>query len=143
MSGMNSLIQRLERLYSGAPKLSSSVREIVVEALPWLSLGGGLLLVLMAAIDLTSSPFVSILQGPVLAYLMLSAALSLISGVLLLSSFLPLRKKEKRGWMLLFLVEILFIISPVLSLNLGNILMNLVLALIGFYFLFQVRPAYK
>ena len=103
---MNSLISYLSDFYSKFPKLSSSVRGIVVDVMPWVALIAGFLLVIMAAIDLTSSPFVSILAGPVLAYLMLSAVLSLISGVLLLSSFLPLRKKQKRGWMLLFLVQV-------------------------------------
>ncbi|KKR76293.1 MAG: hypothetical protein UU21_C0013G0012 [Candidatus Levybacteria bacterium GW2011_GWA2_40_8] len=140
---MNSLISYLSDFYSKFPKLSSSVRGIVVDVMPWVALIAGFLLVIMAAIDLTSSPFVSILAGPVLAYLMLSAVLSLISGVLLLSSFLPLRKKQKKGWMLLFLVELLFILSPVLSFNLGNIILNLILAGIGFYLLFQVRHAYK
>ncbi len=140
---MNSLINTLSDFYKRFPNLSSSVREIIVEIMPWIAGASGLLLVLMAAIDLTSSPFVSILQGPVLAYLMLSAVLTLISGVLLLSSFPPLRKKQKRGWMLLFFVEILFIVSPVLSFNLGNIILNLILAGVGFYFLFQVRSAYK
>ncbi len=140
---MNSLISYLSDFYSKFPKLSSSVRGMVVDVMPWVALIAGFLLVIMAAIDLTSSPFVSILAGPVLAYLMLSAVLSLISGVLLLSSFLPLRKKQKKGWMLLFLVELLFILSPVLSFNLGNIILNLILAGIGFYLLFQVRHAYK
>ena len=140
---MNSLISYLSDFYSKFPKLSSSVRGIVVDVMPWVALIAGFLLVIMAAIDLTSSPFVSILAGPVLAYLMLSAVLSLISGVLLLSSFLPLRKKQKKGWMLLFLVELLFILSPVLSFNLGNIILNLILAGVGFYLLFQVRHAYK
>jgi len=140
---MNSLISYLSDFYSKFPKLSSSVRGMVVDVMPWVALIAGFLLVIMAAIDLTSSPFVSILAGPVLAYLMLSAVLSLISGVLLLSSFLPLRKKQKKGWMLLFLVELLFILSPVLSFNLGNIILNLILAGVGFYLLFQVRHAYK
>ena len=140
---MNSLISYLSDFYSKFPKLSSSLRGTVVEVMPWVAGVAGLLLVLMAAIDLTSSPFVSILAGPVLAYLMLSAVLSLISGVLLLSSFPPLRKKQKKGWMLLFLVELLFILSPVLSFNLGSIILNLILAGVGFYFLFQVRHAYK
>ena len=140
---MNSLISYLSDFYSKFPKLSSSVRGIVVDVMPWVALIAGFLLVIMAAIDLTSSPFVSILAGPVLAYLMLSAVLSLISGVLLLSSFLPLRKKQKKGWMLLFLVELLFILSPVLSFNLVNIILNLILAGVVFYLLFQVRHAYK
>jgi len=140
---MNLLIDWLSGLYDKTPRLSPSAREIVVEAMPWVSLVAGFLLVVMAVIDLTSSPFVSILAGPILLYLMLSAVLSLISGILLLSAFLPLRKKQKRGWMLLFLVQVLFVISPILSFNVGNIFLNLVLAGVVSYFLFQVKSSYK
>lgn len=143
---MNSLIERLEEVYRKTPDLSPSVRSIVVEILPWISGAAGILLLLSGTIDLlynNVSSNISSGMGGDLAFLFLSPVLNIFLGALFLSAFMPLRKKQKRGWMLLFLVELLFIISPILSLHLGSIILNLVLATIGFYFLFQVKPAYK
>ena len=140
---MDSIIAKLENLYRKTPSLPSSAREALVGIVPWLALIGGVILVWMAIIDLTSSPFVAILQGQVLAYLMLTAVLNLASGIFLLAAFSPLRKRSRRGWKLLFFVQMIFLLGALLSLNMGTIVFNLVFVAILLYPLFQMKPYYK
>lgn len=143
---MDQLPKMMEGYYAKAPALPVNAREFIVSVSPWLALIFGVLTILASlsafGISAVATPFLA-LGGASPLMLMLVAVLGLAQGVLMVAAFSPLRRRVARGWTLLFWVEVLGVVSSVLSLSVGSVVVGVIIAAIVFYFLFQVRPYYK
>lgn len=147
---MNELIQPivkpLENLFAKAPVLPAGGREFLVTIAPWFSLIFGVLSVVgsLSAFGLGAmySPvFAAAGTSPI--FLMIIGVVGLVQGVLMILAFPSLRKKLIKGWNLLFLSEILSLASSVVSLNVVSIVWAVVITLIFFYLLFQIKSSYR
>ena len=66
-----------------------------------------------------------------------------VVGILYFVAFPSLRARKVRGWNLMFYGVILYIVSSIVKLSIGDVVMSLIGALIGYYFLYQVKSYYK
>jgi hypothetical protein len=71
--------------------------------------------------------------------LIIATLIGLVASVLELIAFPGLLNRKMSGWTLLFWVEVLGILSAVIALSGFGVIM----ALIWFYFLFQIKSYYK
>lgn len=154
-----------ELLVKNAPfQLPENGRKMLVSALPWLTLIGGVLSVLAvwgvyqlatwantwmnAASELGTtygyagySGYAS--NGPLL---LMSAILIAVEAILFFMAFSPLKERRKRGWDLLFWVSMLNVVYAVVYMvatpNLLSLIFSLLGSLVGLYLLFQVRSHY-
>jgi uncharacterized membrane protein YhaH (DUF805 family) len=162
---LNTLELKLNDVFKGMPKLSDSVRETLVRVWPWLALIGGLAQLAAAYWLWRLSRVVSALNdlaNSIAAYtgtrvgpssfdktmIYLGVVLLLVEAVILLVAFPRLRRREKSGWNLVFLVSLLEVVYAVVSVfvdgrGIGSLVMNLIVAFVGFYLLFQVRDKFK
>ena len=74
---------------------------------------------------------------------LLSSAVLLLEGVIMIVAFPALKKRAQRGWNLLFWSLVLSIVSSVLSLSVFGVIQSVIGALIGYYFLYQMKSYYK
>ncbi|MEK9176515.1 MAG: hypothetical protein AAB520_03665 [Patescibacteria group bacterium] len=139
------IVKPLGNLYAKAPALPAGGRDFLVTIAPWLSLVFGVLTVIGSlsafGVGAVYSPFYA-MAGVSPVFLMIIGVVGLIQGAIMVLAFAPLRKRSLRGWNLLFLSEIVAIVSSVISINVGSIVMAVVFAAIAFYLLFQVKPSY-
>ncbi len=123
---------RLEAIFEKLPHLPKGIVRFLVKIMPWLALIGGIMMILggVAAIGL----------------FMVRSILNLISGVILVLAFKPLRARESKGWMYMFwvaiigLVEVVFVLVTVSGVSFVG---ALVWQIIGFYLLFEMKKSYK
>ncbi|MBI2621468.1 MAG: hypothetical protein HYW63_02360 [Candidatus Levybacteria bacterium] len=128
-------------IYSNLPPLSSELKEFIVRILPFLTIVFGILITIASIMDFLGSTFITTftLGGPsIFKQLLLRSVLGIAQGVIMIFAFLPLRKHQERGWILLFLSQILWILAAALSLDIA-----VVLGFLIFYPLFQVKPYYS
>ncbi|MBU2632151.1 hypothetical protein KKG52_00375 [Patescibacteria group bacterium] len=144
MARDKNLVVSLEQVYSKSPSLPVSIRELIVVIAPWLALVLGVVGVFgsLAAFGITSflSPFIALGAGLGMSggYVLVSV-LGIVQSVLMLFAFSSLLKRKYAGWYLIFWSEFLSVISAVILFSLSGI----IVALIGFYFLFQIKEYYK
>ncbi len=134
----------LEDTFAKLPPLSPSVREVIVTIAPWLALIFGVLGVLgsLSAFGLAAvfSPVAALGGGVGMATtFMVAAVLSLIYSVAMLVATPSLFKKKAFGWTLLFWSEVVSLVAQVLYFSVVGVLISL----IAFYFLFQIKSYYK
>lgn len=147
---MNELIQPivkpLENLYAKAPVLPAGGREFLVTIAPWFSLIFGVLSLIGAlsafGLGATYSPVLAA-AGASPLFLMVIGVVGFLQGVLMILAFPSLRKKSIKGWNLLFLSEILSLVSSVVSLNVVSVVWAVVITAIILYLLFQIKPSYR
>jgi len=142
------LLKPLADLYAKAPVLPTNVKDFLVQAAPWVALILGVLVLLgsIGGLGLFTvfSPFAYLYAGAgYTTFLLISAVVGIVGGVILLLAFMPLRKRKLRGWNLLVWYEVLAVVGSVISLSVGSVVMAVVVAAIAFYFLFQVEAYYK
>lgn len=70
----------------------------------------------------------------------LAAIFSGVIAVLYIMAYSGLKARKISGWNMLFYVETLYILSDLVSVRIGSAVIS---AVIGYYFLFQMRAAYK
>lgn len=149
------IINRLESilgsLFDGLPKLSNSLRKSIVSVLPLLVLIGSLLQCLIVVKAYMWSLGIASSQGaiPVLGigfWIYLSSVI--IIGVLLFASYARLKKYDKYGWDLLFMIPLLNVLVSVFALfvdgayGVHNFVSNVLVSGLGMYLLFQIRGFY-
>ena len=137
------LIGLLENFYLRLPGLSTEIKEFIVKILPYLSLVFGFLITLASVLEIIGTPVLSVftLQGkglPVIQILLLTNALGIAQGVLMIFAFKALRRRLQTGWRLLFWGQILWIIASVISLS-----PSLLFGVILLYPFFQVKKYYN
>lgn len=140
----NELVVSMEKQFAKLPNLSASVRLTLVTIVPWLALIFGILGLVagIAAIGLVSvfSPLMVLGGGASAAgSSIITAVLALVQSVLTLIAVPALFNRKFGGWMLMFWSEALGVVGAALSLS----VMGVLVSLIGFYLLFQVKSHYK
>jgi len=140
----NSIIVSLENVYAKLPPLPAGVKEFAVAVAPWLAIIFGILGLLgsLAAFGFSTiaSPLIAIGGGVGLATnIIISSIIGLVTSVMMIVAFPSLLKKKEFGWVLLFWVQVLAVVSAVITLSIYSV----VLALIWFYFIFQIKSYYK
>ena len=144
----NQWTKMLDSYYAKSPALPVNIKELLVSFAPWAALIGGIFSVLFGVAGfgvLTAlSPFATAAgAGSYALFGIISSILLLAQGVLLLLAFSPLKVKRARGWNLWFWVLVLGVLSSVVSLRIFGIVEAIIGALIGYYFLYQVKSYYK
>jgi hypothetical protein len=115
---------------------------------PWLALIFGVLALLggIAAFGLLSffSPLAAVSGAGQYALTGLVASLILLlQGIIELLSFSPLRNRRESGWNLVLFALVLSVVSSIFYLNVFSVISSLFWALVGYYFLYQVKSYYK
>lgn len=159
------LEKSLEDVYKNAPALPKSAKDWLVTWLPWINLVGGAFALLGAywlwqwahAVNKWAD-YVNTLNsyygtGTVVSSRMsfvvwLSLAVAIVTAVIYIMAFNPLRSHKMSGWRLLFLALLVNVVSGlIMSLTdyatFGNFFGNLVISVIGLYFLFQIKGEYS
>ena len=150
---MNAIVKPLEELYSKAPVLPTNWKESLVKVSPWLALVFGVLSLLTGLLGVLGAGAVSLYAplagaaGGILAiWIWVSVVLLFVEGVVLLLAYPSLKKRLLKGWNLLFLLELVWLVSrviDVLTFNISGIVGAVIGAVVGFYFLFQIKSYYK
>src|SRR3989344_7820047 len=129
----------LDDSYAKLPALPKGATDFIVNIAPWLSLIFGVLSILVGVSAFgflaVLSPFAAV--SGVGAYAitgLLSSAVLLLEGVIMIVAFPALKKRGQRGWNLLFWSLVLSIVSSVLSLSVFGVIQSVIGALIGYYF---------
>ena len=134
-------------IFAKAPHLPYGGRKFITDVAPWLSLLSGVL----GLFALASAGLITMIFSPLLLLgggvhgisLLITIVLGLISSVLSLLSFNPLREMKKKGWDYAFYSMIIGAISTIVSMILafGGI-GGIIGLIIGAYLLFEVREMY-
>lgn len=138
----------LDDYYAKLPPLPKGASDFIVSVAPWLALIFGVLSVLTGiagfGVLAVLSPFATVAGAGVYAVTGLVASLVLlVEGVVMLLAFSPLKGRHVRGWNLMFLSLVLSVLSSVVSLRVFGVVESIIGALIGYYFLYQIRSYYK
>ncbi len=148
-SALGQLESTLEPYFTDkAPfQLPDNVKELIVQYGPWLCLISIIIVVplILTALGLTAiiSPL-SVLGGVKSAY---SAGWGMVLGLILAAMLVleaiaipKLMKRQIDGWRLMFYVTTINVAHSVLGFDLFGAVLN---ALIGYYFLFQIKHKYR
>lgn len=140
------VVAQFEDAFKSLPHLPKGITEFLVNIAPYLALLGAVLSILAGPLLGLASVISLLTLNPVVVLLTVAAAvITLIQAVLLFLAFSPLQKREMKGWMYMFWVEMLTVVSVVLNIFSGSMsgLIGGVLGLIiGFYILFEMKPFY-
>jgi hypothetical protein len=146
---MAALEAQLAPVFASAPHLPPHVRTTIAEFAPWVALIVGIIGLfgiipaLMATFFVASFPLAPMMGGwyPAAIVSLLCGA---VSSVLCLLAFPPLRKRQKKGWNLLFYSSTLSAVSSVVTLIFAaSGFMGIIGAVIGYWLLFEVRELYR
>jgi hypothetical protein len=148
MKSLNDLAKILDGYYAKLPALPKGLKDFIVSVSPWFALVFGILAVLsgIAAFGTLSfmSPFAVVAgSGRFALTAILSTVILLGQGAIELMAFSPLKTRIIRGWNLLYYSLILGFLSSVITLSVTSILNGAIGALIGYYFLYQIKSYYK
>jgi hypothetical protein len=157
MKQLQPLLKTLDENYAKAPALPKKWTDLIVNFAPWLALLGGVLGLIFGVMGLLASLSLFGLlasvaplgvygatYGPQYIFAVVVGALVLLAtGVLSLLAYPALKARKEKGWNLMFYVLVLGIVSSIASLNVFSIVMSLVVALIEYYILYQVKAYYK
>jgi len=151
------LLKTLDENYAKTPALPKKWKDLIVNYAPWLVLLGGILGLIFGALGLLASlslfglattvaplgVYGTAYGAPYIFSAIAGALILLVLGVLSLLAYSPLKAKKEKGWNLMFYVLLLGIVSSIVTLNVFSIVMSLVIALVEYYFLYQVKSYYK
>ena len=135
---------KMEEFFMKFPALPKPAREVLVKVTPWFALIFGILGVLAGLTGLgilsVLSPFM-VLGGGFTATSgsLLGMLAGVVSAALLLAAFPGTKARKMQGWNMLFWSEVASVVSALLSLTLTGVL----LALISFYLLYQIKSYYR
>ncbi|MBI3984954.1 MAG: hypothetical protein HY344_03365 [Candidatus Levybacteria bacterium] len=138
----------LDDSYAKLPALPKGATDFIVNIAPWLSLIFGVLSILVGVSAFgflaVLSPFAAVSGAGAYAITgLLSSVVLLVEGVIMVVAFPSLKNRAVKGWNLLFWSLVLSVVSSVLSLNVYGVVQSVVGALIGYYFLYQMKSYYK
>lgn len=143
-SSTDKVISTAEEWFTKLPALPKDARALIVKITPWVALIFGILGIIggVGALGILggASPFV--IAGGGMQSLgggMLAVIIGIISSVLLLAAFPGTRAHKEKGWKLLFWSEAVSTVGALLAISLFGVL----IALIGFYLIFQIKSYYK
>ncbi len=139
------LISSLDKFFIKLPHLPKKLRLLISRFVPFLALIFGLI-GLVASILAGSFVVLGLLAGEwgFLAENAFNFGITLLSALLLLKSFKPLRAGNAVGWIYLFWSEILEVINLIVrTINQeSGLIWNLVIIILSFYCLFEIGQFY-
>ncbi len=129
-------------LVKKAPVLPKNAKEVLVKIAPWLALIFGLLAIpaLLAVFGLgaVATPFL-LLAGQRTIIFWVGWVLSVGQVTLELLAVKPLFAKQRKGWELMFYSSLLGVVYSLASFS----LFGLVMTVVTFYLLYQIKASYK
>lgn len=145
---MSKLERWLEPMFARLPHFPPSARETLVSVAPWFALIFGVLglaaLFSIGAFASLFSPLILLAGGFAGILVFVNILLGLIAAVLQVLAFKPLQDHRKSGWNFLFYGSVLSMLSGILGvLFMQNGIGGVLGPLIGFWILFEIRPAYR
>lgn len=142
-NSFNGLIDTVGEYFSKLPAMPKGGRDFFVMILPWASLilGGLGVLGAISSFGLFSyfSPYMYYGGAGFAGRGMVVVLLGLAASILLLMAFSPLGKKKEKGWNFVYYSEAISLVSNIVIFSVGGI----VITLLGFYILYQIRSYYK
>jgi len=163
---MNQIEDKLNEFFTKtvSVKLPQSGKEVLVKALPWLALVGGILALLGAwqliqvatitnnwanvanELNAAYGYASSSVHQNLTALLWLAIVVIAVEGVMMLAAFSPLRGHKKLGWNLIYWVSLVNLVYTVVyafvDFSFFSLLFSILASVIGLYLLFQVRSYY-
>ncbi len=140
---VNRYIDILGNLFSKFPNLSYKSQKAIVDVIPYLALIFGTLGVALTLVALgiftIFEPIAQVTGVKGTSGNFFFVLLSLISSILLLSSFTPLLKKKTLGWERVYFSRVIALVSNIITLSIEGV----ILSLIGFFILYQIREHYS
>jgi hypothetical protein len=157
MKQLKPLLKVLDENFAKAPALPKKWTDLIVNFAPWLALLSGVLGLIFGVMALIASLSLFGLMASVaplgvygatygpqyIVAVVVGAVVLLVTGVLSLMAYSALKARKEKGWNLMFYVVLLGIVSSIATLNVFSIVMSVVVALIEYYFLYQVKAYYK
>lgn len=141
-SATANIIDTVDEWFAKLPNLPKNIRDLLVTITPWIALifgGLGVVFGILALVGTSAaSPFLAA-SGMSVGSGIVASVLLLASSALLLAAFPGTKNKRAKGWEFLFWSEVVALVSSVLVLSLGGLVVNL----IGFYLIFQIRSYFK
>lgn len=141
-NSINNYIDSIGNFFSVFPDLSKGATQPIISIIPWLALIFGTLGIAAAVVGLgiftIIEPIAQVTGVKRTGFDFIFVLLSLVSSALLLSAFAKTQRKEKKGWQLLYYSESAALLSDVLSKDIVGILLSLLV----FYILYQIRSYY-
>ena len=165
MADVSGLEKQLDDVFGKqAPKMPEGGKKFFVEWLPILTLIGAVLSVLSAWTLWQSANRVNELvgwvndvskayggskvsTGDVTLWVWLAVIFTAVQAVIYFMAYNPLKARQKKGWDLLFYARLLSVAYSILMLfidgrGFGSLLFGLLATALGWWILFQIRPAY-
>lgn len=157
---MDALETKLDELFvkKMSLKLPEAGKKFLVDALPWLALIGAVLSILGGLgvltflmtygqmVNQTAALYGYTGGSSVILMSWLSLLAMAAQAIISIMAFGPLRRHEKRGWNLIYWLDLFSIAMAVVTVFISGNVMGLVMSLlgaaVGLYLLFQIRSAY-
>ena len=132
----------LENLFSRLPNLDSNTRQLIVTYLPPAVIILGSFLLISTAADLLTNNIFGFIDKNLLINDILFYISNIVIAIILFSSYSALKNHGRSGWQSLFLLNLIIFMLAVIS---GPIygLGTLLIVIIGFYMLFQIKPYFQ
>jgi hypothetical protein len=149
--GAMAFMSSFEAVFKSVPHLPKGVVNFLVSVAPWLAGLSGILSLYGGVTNLFFSNRVGMattlkaITGINPAYFTIAGVIAILTGLLMLMAFTPLRNRKLVGWMYLFWVTVLSFTQNVIGLlmGVGGLVGTLIGAAIGFYLVFELKSAYK
>ena len=137
--GSKDVIIALENAYKKLPLLPKSITDFIVRIIAWVALVLGVIGLIRSiqAFSFVSYTFLGVLSSA--GQQIIAVLIALAISVLLLFAFRPLREHLYKGWRFVFWAVMLRLVLALLYFDMSGVL----IALIGFYLLFQVIEHFK
>ena len=157
MENLGKLEKMVAGWYKDVPHLPENGRRWVAENLWWLTLVGVILGAIGAFIALSALLTGAVILGVsgnlgvsvggmIFAAVLLTLVFSITNVIIAACAIAPLKSMKKLGWLLLFVIALINVVSLVIGLifnqNLFSFLYGLLFAAVGGYFLFEIRGFY-
>jgi hypothetical protein len=145
---IKNLAKKGESLFKDLPHLPKNWVTNIVKILPYLVLIGGILTLIsqlqsLFAYNRSQMWAIQWMQINRTHYYVM-AGFGILSAVLYLIAYKPLKNKKYEGWLLLFWVTILSILQSLVLLFMGwgNLISSIIAAIIGAYLLYEIRSEF-
>lgn len=123
-------------------QIPGDVKEIFVKVIPWLIVIGLVFQFLFLGIGTLLAPF-ALLGGMGSLALLVSGVANILAMVLAVMALPALFKRKKSGWKLMYYTSLISLVGSLVSITSANLMGNLLMVLLSWYVLFQIRSMYK
>lgn len=146
------LLDQVEDNLKGVPNLPEGIIKPLLKIVPWLALIGGIFNLTGSFSNISfglgnsvyNSEFMVYFTGIPRQYFLITGIVSLLSGVLMLMAFKPLKEMKYYGWVISAWNVVLSLVGLVFGLimSVGGVGSTLFSAALSVYILFEFKPYY-